>query len=259
MEKYGFVYIWYDRKRKMYYIGSHWGTENDGYVCSSTRMRKAYRRRPDDFKRRILKYIYSDKKDMLYEEQKWLDKAKLKKVRYYNLKFQTIGLWWSDPDYKLTVGQKISKTQTGRSLSPEWKTNIGKANKGKTISDEQKKLLSEDKKKRTYISNIELNKTMNVFHEDVEKWLLEGWYIGRLPGWSDIHTSKGKTWKRSNGNIYTNLGRKLYNNGKDMRMFSPEEVPEGWKLGRPSKRAFKRLTEEHKRNIGFSHKKRLEV
>lgn len=27
MEKYGFVYIWYDRKRKMYYIGSHYGTE----------------------------------------------------------------------------------------------------------------------------------------------------------------------------------------------------------------------------------------
>ena len=44
MEKYGFVYIWYDKKRKMYYIGSHWGTDDDGYICSSNRMRDAYRR-----------------------------------------------------------------------------------------------------------------------------------------------------------------------------------------------------------------------
>ena len=33
MEKYGFVYLWYDRKRKMFYIGSHWTTETDGYIC----------------------------------------------------------------------------------------------------------------------------------------------------------------------------------------------------------------------------------
>ena len=35
MEKYGFVYIWFDRKHKRYYIGCHWGHEDDGYVCSS--------------------------------------------------------------------------------------------------------------------------------------------------------------------------------------------------------------------------------
>lgn len=37
----GFVYIWYDRKRKLYYIGSHKGNINDGYICSSNRMRNA--------------------------------------------------------------------------------------------------------------------------------------------------------------------------------------------------------------------------
>ena len=46
-EKYGFIYIWYDNFRKMYYIGRHWGTEDDGYICSSNRMRDAYRRRPN--------------------------------------------------------------------------------------------------------------------------------------------------------------------------------------------------------------------
>lgn len=46
LNKYGFVYLWYDTYRKMYYIGSHWGTESDGYVCSSRRMKFAYKKRP---------------------------------------------------------------------------------------------------------------------------------------------------------------------------------------------------------------------
>lgn len=35
MEKHGFVYIWFDKKKNMFYIGSHWGHEQDGYICSS--------------------------------------------------------------------------------------------------------------------------------------------------------------------------------------------------------------------------------
>jgi hypothetical protein len=69
MEKYGFVYIWYDHKNIRFYIGSHWGHENDGYICSSRWMRNAYKRRPNDFKRRIISLIYSNRKDLLLEEQ----------------------------------------------------------------------------------------------------------------------------------------------------------------------------------------------
>jgi hypothetical protein len=65
MEKYGFVYIWYDKKHKRYYVGSHWGHENDGYVCSSTWMMKAYKIRPDDFKRKIIKKIYTSRKELM--------------------------------------------------------------------------------------------------------------------------------------------------------------------------------------------------
>ena len=72
MEKYGFVYIWRDKKRKMYYIGSHWGTEDDGYICSSDRMRKAYRRRPDDFKRRVISRIDTNREELLDEEHRLL-------------------------------------------------------------------------------------------------------------------------------------------------------------------------------------------
>ena len=85
-EKYGFVYVWYDRWRKMFYVGSHWGTEDDGYICSSNRMRDAYRRRPNDFKRRVIARV-DDRLELLDEEFKWLDLISEKELgkKYYNL------------------------------------------------------------------------------------------------------------------------------------------------------------------------------
>jgi hypothetical protein len=97
-EKYGFVYIWMDSARskeyhgekiRRYYIGAHWGTEDDGYICSSNWMRDAYRKRPQDFgKRRILKTNISSKEKMMEEEHKWLQLIKKEELgkKYYNLK-----------------------------------------------------------------------------------------------------------------------------------------------------------------------------
>jgi hypothetical protein len=83
---YGFVYCWRDRKHNRYYIGSHWGTENDGYICSSNNMRNNYRNRPKDFKRRIIKRIYTNSKELREEEQRWLSMIPRKELgrRYYN-------------------------------------------------------------------------------------------------------------------------------------------------------------------------------
>lgn len=70
-ETYGFVYIWRDRKHRRFYIGCHWGKEDDGYVCSSSWMKKAYKYRPGDFKRRILSRVYTNRADLLKEEFRW--------------------------------------------------------------------------------------------------------------------------------------------------------------------------------------------
>jgi hypothetical protein len=131
MEKYGFIYIWYDRKRKMYYIGCHWGTEDDGYICSSNRMRDAYRRRPHDFKRRIIqKNIGRD--ILLEEEYKWLSLISENELgkKYYNLSNRHFGHWSNNLEQKISISEKISKKQIGRKLTEEWKNNISKANKG---------------------------------------------------------------------------------------------------------------------------------
>jgi YesN/AraC family two-component response regulator len=147
-EKYGFVYIWFDSYRKMYYIGSHWGSENDSYICSSNRMRDAYRRRPNDFKRRILKNNINDRKETLLEEHKWLsliEESNLGK-KYYNLRQHLWGHWSTDKNSLMTVGEKISaspnraanisKALTGIKRSEETKEKVRQANIGKKYSNE---------------------------------------------------------------------------------------------------------------------------
>lgn len=123
----GFIYIWFDRKHKRYYVGSHWGSENDGYICSSTWMLQAYKRRPQDFRRRILER-YDDQKLSNEIEHKWLQMIKpeeLKGVRYYNHHNYRFGHWSSNSD-KLTIGEKISKARKGVPLTEEARQNVHK-------------------------------------------------------------------------------------------------------------------------------------
>jgi hypothetical protein len=125
--KEGFVYIWLDRKRKMYYVGCHWGNIDDGYICSSNRMRDAYRRRPHSFKRRILKrYIVRDK--LLEEEYKWLKLIPNEKLgkKYYNLSNRHFGHWSANSKSYITTTEKISKTLRMKfDLGTMSKTNKG--------------------------------------------------------------------------------------------------------------------------------------
>jgi hypothetical protein len=114
MEKYGFVYIWRDRKHKRYYIGSHWGLETDKYICSSNWMRDAHKRRPQDFKRRILARGITSKQDLLLEEGKWLALIPKEEIgkRYYNLLTSQPG-HWTAKDSTLPIKERMSKAQSG--------------------------------------------------------------------------------------------------------------------------------------------------
>src|SRR5208337_3469253 len=98
MEKYGFVYRWYDKKHDRFYIGSHWGYEDDGYICSSRWMRKSYNRRKEDFNREILVSNIEDRKQTLEEEHKWLQTIKDEELgnKYYNLRNCKFGHYSTD-------------------------------------------------------------------------------------------------------------------------------------------------------------------
>lgn len=143
-EKYGFVYLWFDRKHKRYYVGCHWGTVDDGYICSSSWMKKAYKIRPHDFKKRILKTNISHRPDMYIEEQRYLDMIKSEEIknRYYNLNIKNGNVWHKWDESIKTIGQKISASKTGKNLGkpcPEHvKKAISNANKSRVFTEEHK-------------------------------------------------------------------------------------------------------------------------
>jgi hypothetical protein len=149
MEKYGFVYIWYDVKKTMYYVGCHWGTTTDGYICSSKWMRDAYRRRPQDFRRRIMKSNLS-RENMYLEEQRYFNMIKPNEIkqRYYNLSLSSKDPWHKHPDSIKTIGQKISHSKKGKSIgscSIETAAKISSANKGRIFTEEHKQKLKQAK------------------------------------------------------------------------------------------------------------------
>lgn len=157
IEKYGFVYLWLDRKHGKYYIGCRWGRVDDGYICSSVWMKQAYRIRPQDFKRRILKTNIPTRQQTYIEEQRWLSMIKPKEVKskYYNLNITNNEVWHKYDDNIKTVGQKISAAKKGKSTgpcSPEKAKKISEAKKaafasGKTkITDEWRRKSGEARK-----------------------------------------------------------------------------------------------------------------
>lgn len=159
----------------MYYIGCHWGTIDDGYICSSNRMRNAYRRRPHDFKRRIIQKI-TDRSVLFEEEHKWLQLISDDQLgkKYYNIRKHRWGHWTTDVNNSRTISEKISqKVKEYRRLHPEseehrrkkreimikrWNDPISRdkiiasncipSRLGKTHSEKTKKLLSEKRKGR---------------------------------------------------------------------------------------------------------------
>ena len=168
MDKYGFVYLWFDRKHKRYYVGSHWGTECDGYICSSQWMHRAKAKRPNDFKRRVISRIYTNRKDLLNEENRWLNMIKPEElakfntttkrretVRYYNLVNKTKDVWHSNEENLKTIGAKISAAKKGKSTGP------CSPEKAKRISEAKKKKFAEKQEKLGYKFSEEHRKKMS--------------------------------------------------------------------------------------------------
>lgn len=207
MEKYGFVYIWFDRYRKMYYVGSHWGRESDGYICSSNRMRDAYRRRPDDFKRRILFRLFSSRKELLLVEEMWLSLMKNNELgkKYYNYKNYICGFesqpekwdsWrrniseavkkryenedvvkaasdkmkerWNDENFRNTFSEKMKE---------KWKDPAYRAKQAKFFGSRKGRKLSEEQRKK--ISEIQTGKKRGP-HKEETKAKISAAHTGRV-------------------------------------------------------------------------------
>ena len=98
----GYVYLWYDTKSKFFYVGGHKGKVEDSYICSNHMVKRAYKKRPETFKFKVLEYVNGDTKALRAAEQRWLDMIKdhelywtqniyNKTTRYYNQKRHSSG------------------------------------------------------------------------------------------------------------------------------------------------------------------------
>lgn len=83
----GFIYKWTDHLRNMYYIGSHEGDIDDGYISSSRWFNAEYNFRPNNFSREILEEV-EDLSRLKIIEYGYLSKIKDAELgkEYYNLK-----------------------------------------------------------------------------------------------------------------------------------------------------------------------------
>jgi hypothetical protein len=148
----GYVYLWLDTKGKFYYVGGHHGKVEDSYVCSSKTMKRAYQKRPDTFKLKILEYVNGNTKDLRIAEQHWLNLIKDTELmvsenvkngtcRYYNVKKNAVG---------------------GNGSANKGNHNLGGHNKGVSWgkhSSETKKIISE--KKKLYWNSQSVKKVIN--------------------------------------------------------------------------------------------------
>ena len=147
----GFVYKWVDSSNNKFYIGSHKGTIDDGYIGSGVLFNRAFALRPENFSRSILYEgeDYLELEDFILKE---LDAENNKQM--YNLKSSAIGgktqitdegrkrlseskkgaknpnfgtpTWNKGLKRKPHVIEAIRKAQTGRVKSKEDKLKVSK-------------------------------------------------------------------------------------------------------------------------------------
>jgi len=214
-EKYGFVYIWRDRKHKRYYVGCHWGTEDDGYICSSSWMSKAYKRRPEDFKRKIIARVKTTRLDLFEEEHRWLQMMKQEEIkghRYYNLSTYRYGHWSANDTTKQTLIEKISKKTKVAMQRPEIREKFLKGySKRKKMTNENNRdaiVLRNESIKEAY-ANQELRDIHRINAKDL--WSKEEHKQKRSDAmkalWNDLEYRKKITEKST--------GRKLSQEAKD--------------------------------------------
>lgn len=266
--KYGFVYIWYDRKHSRYYIGAHWGLEDDGYICSSPWMKQAFAKRPDDFKRRILARIYSSKQDMFNEEARWQSfiKDDELKVRYYNIRRHGDRHWTTSEEKSLSIREKISLTMKAKHQDPEYKEMYNSSRKhlkGKKQNPEfiakrtaaiklakEKQFPIEGRKVRAAIGSEELRKKLS--EASKKRWSQPG----AKEKQSAISSKINKGKQRRLGHINTPEHRQKISDSLKGKKHSPESIQKmaDSKRGKPMPEGFKEARSKMMKEIWAKRK-----
>lgn len=126
IDYFGFIYKWTNNRNKKYYIGSHHGPTDDGYIGSGIWFRRAYNTEPTEFTREILEYITSNDPQLTLEvEQRYLTEICEvgNKDKCYNISRKSGGGWQlhaKSLDERDEIYKRISESLLNR--TPEEKT-----------------------------------------------------------------------------------------------------------------------------------------
>lgn len=190
----GFVYLWFDTKQNKFYLGSHQGTIDDGYIASNRRLLCVYKSRPHTLKRRILEYYdHIEHKDLLSREQLWLsliDDSELHGKKYYNEK-------------KVAAGGDIISTLSEEKREQHKIKSIAARQKGhkkwlETLSSEEK--IKRAKYAKSCVKDLErptLRKKAKVIDSDGNEFIIEN--IRKFCEDNNLNYGNMKTVLRGNG------------------------------------------------------------
>lgn len=139
----GFVYKWTNTRNGKWYIGSHKGCVNDGYIGSGVIFQRAYKKYKDSFFRDII-YIGQNFREIEELILITLDAASDKMS--YNIKNSSIGgdtsmNFTQESLRKMSEGSK--KRDYSIPVSMETREKIRQSRLGTKLTDETKKKLSE--------------------------------------------------------------------------------------------------------------------
>lgn len=233
-QKYGIIYLWFDIKKKRYYLGAHWGTEKDGYICSSRWMKNTYKRRPETFKRRILEKNIDSKEKMFLREEAWLSKIKDSELgkKYYNLQ-KHWKHWNSDQKKSLSVREKLSEATKRLHKDPIYREKYIEGRKKLPPRSEEairKTALANIGKKRTEetkqkISKAHTGKIVGLLSEETKQKLSIALSGEKNPFYGKQHDPKLK--KQMNAKTSATMKGKM-----------PKNIPTGywWNNGSLNKR-----------------------
>ena len=125
----GFVYRWYDASNGKFYIGSHKGTPDDGYLGGGVLFRRAYAKRPESFTREIM---YKGVNYREYEQTILDYDDAANNDMFYNLVNHA---WGGSPKgiaKKESTKKKMSQAAKGVSKSESHRKAVSDSLKGKT-------------------------------------------------------------------------------------------------------------------------------
>lgn len=180
----------------MLYVGSHKGSIDDGYICSSKYMLEQYNKRPEDFSRQI---VAEGPHDIMrkFESSILLSVNAASDKNFYNM-HNNNGVYILKKHSELTK-LKIGNSQKGKIVSEEskqkmrlsklgeknnrygvkvsidTKTKMSESAKGRLFSEEHKRKLSEKKKNKKWYHNP-LNGKSCLYKVNEQP---TGWVLGR--------------------------------------------------------------------------------